>query len=192
MEKIKSIAFLFFLFFIIGNNKAQDAQIIRKGLLRAQGTISTSRMLSVSESNFYLHGNLEGYVSEKISFAGEVYYSLGNISGKNSSFDYNHSLFFGSSYHITKKNSDLYFGIQPGVSFTKLKEDAILMDVRHAGVNPLFSSLIGYNFYVNKFFHFFLQSRLVLGQHNFDVHKDLSEIRFSAGLGFNINAIKTK
>lgn len=192
MEKIKNSIFLFFLILCIGKIHSQDAPIIRKGLLRAQGTICPSYMLSDKQSYFYLHGNIEGYVSEKISFAGEVYYSLGNTSGNTTIFDYNHSLFFGSSYHFTKKNSDLYIGLQPGISFTKLNENGLSIDVMHTGVNPLFSSLIGYNFYVNKFFHFFLQSRLVIGQHNFDRHEDLSEIRFSAGLGFNINTIKAK
>lgn len=190
MEKIKSTAFLFFLFFAIGNNKAQDSPIIRKGLLRVQGTISTSKMFSANRSNFYLHGNLEGYVSSKVSFAGEVYYGLGDISVSTSIFDYNHSLFFGASYHFTKKNNDLYLGLQPGVSFTKLNASQTPFNAAHAGIDPLFSSLIGYNFYVNNYFHFFLQSRLVLGQHNFDIHQDISEIRFSAGLGFNINSIK--
>jgi hypothetical protein len=191
MEKIKKLAFLFFLFMMIGKTNAQETPIIRKGLLRVQGTICPAYLISEKESTFYLHGNLEGYVSPKISFAGEVYYSLGNPSGNNSIFEFNHSLFFGSSYHFTKKNNDLYIGIQPGLSFTKNAASEENFGPTQMGVNPLLSSLIGYNFYVNKFFHFFLQSRVVFGQHNFDVRRDLSEFRFSAGLGFNINALKT-
>ena len=30
----------------------------------------------------------------------------------------------------------------------------------------------------------------VLGSHKYDVQKSLNEFRFSAGLGFNINALK--
>jgi hypothetical protein len=190
MEKIKNITLLFFLFISIGKTNAQEKTIIRKGLLRAQGTICTSYFFSDKQSCFYLHGNLEGYVSSKISLAGEVYYSLGNSSGKNSIYEFNHSLFFGSAYHFTKKNNDLYLGIQPGVSFTKINANEINFTPTHMGIDPLFSPVIGYNFYVHKFFHFFLQSRFIVGQHNFDVHKDLSEFRFSAGLGFNINTMK--
>ena len=192
MEKVKSIAFIFFLLILIGRPKAQEAPVIRKGLLRAQGTICPSYMFSDKQSYFYLHGNLEGYVSAKISMAGEVYYSLGNPSGKTSLYEYNHSLFFGSSYHFTKKNSDFYIGLQPGISFTKLSENSNNLNPTHLGINPLFSSLIGYNFYVNNFFHFFLQSRLVLGEHIYDLRKDLSELRFCVGLGFNINSIKAR
>ncbi len=192
MEKIKKLAFLFFLFMMIEKINAQETPIIRKGLLRVQGTICTAYLLSEKESSFYLHGNLEGYTSSKISLAGEIYYNLGNPSGSKSAFNYNHSLFFGSSYHFTKKNNDLYIGIQPGASVTKISTDGNSLALAQTGVNPLLSTLFGYNFFVNKFFHFFVQSRLVIGQHNFDAPKDLSEFRFSAGLGFNINALKTK
>ena len=105
---------------------------------------------------------------------------------------YRQALFFGFNYHFTKKNNDLYIGLQPGLSLTKLNETENNLTQSQFGVNPLFSSLIGYNYYVTKFFHFFIQSRLVIGQNNYTIQKNLSEIRFSAGLGFNINSLKEK
>ena len=59
-------------------------------------------------------------------------------------------------------------------------------------MNPLASLVIGYNYYVHRYFHFFVQTRFIAGQHLYNEHKDLSEFRFSAGLGFNINTIKNK
>jgi hypothetical protein len=59
-------------------------------------------------------------------------------------------------------------------------------------INPVFSNVIGYNYYINNVFHFFVQTRLVLGKHLGYEVKKLNELRFSAGLGFNINAKRTK
>lgn len=43
---------------------------------------------------------------------------------------------------------------------------------------------------MEQFFHFFVQARLVAGQHNTDMHRSLTEFRICAGLGFNINTMK--
>jgi hypothetical protein len=103
------------------------------------------------------------------------------------SFKHNHSVFFGANYHFIKSNHDFYLGIQPGVAYTQVK---MLrgMDEQYASTNPLFSSVVGYNFYVNSIFHFFVQTRLILGEHLTNDVKSLNEMRFSAGLGFNLNA----
>lgn len=192
MEKIIYIFSSLVLISTISVSRAQDASIIRPGLIRTQLTISPSYMFSDKQSYFYLHGNLEGYLEKNISLAGEGYFSLGNTASDKSIFDYNHSMFFGINWHFTKKNNDLYVGIQPGLSFTKLNTAENNLTNMTNGINPLFSSVVGYNFYLNKIFHFFLQSRILVGQHSYDISKDLTELRFSAGLGFNINAMKPK
>ena len=193
MEKIKIIRFtLLVLLFTQIRGHAQQADIIRPGLLRAQMTISPSYMFADKHSYFYLHGNLEGFLNKKISFVGEAYYYLGDQTANNSKYDYNHSIFFGFSRHFTKKNNDLYVGLQPGVSLTKLNANENNLTSTSVGVNPLFSTVVGYNFFVNKVFHFFIQTRFLTGEHNYDIHQTLSEFRFSAGLGFNLNMLKAK
>lgn len=192
MEKIKYLFTSLLLISTISVSVAQDASIIRPGLIRAQLTLSPSYMFSSKQSNFYFHGNLEGFLEKNISLAGEGYFSLGNTFSDKPIFDYNHSAFFGINWHFTKETNDLYIGIQPGLSFTKLNADENNQANTTNGMNPLFSSVVGYNFYLNKIFHFFLQSRIVVGQHSYDISKDLTEFRFSAGLGFNINAMKQK
>ena len=169
---------------------SQDNNTIRKGLLSDQLTLSTSSMFSEKQSYFYLHGSLEYFVSDKISLAGEGYYYLGNLSNDASIFNYNHSLFFGASKHFTIKNNDFYLGIQPGISISKLDANTNKLLETHVAINPLASIVAGYNFYVNKYFHFFVQTRLIEGETNFDIHKNMAEIRFSAGLGFNLNTLK--
>lgn len=189
MGKIKGVFILAFFITCIRAH-AQDAPITRAGLVRAQLTISPSYSFSDQESYFYLHGNLEGYLSDRLSLSGEAYYGLGNTASGSYPFLHNHSGFFGASWHYVKNSNDLYVGLQPGLAFTRLDESENNMKPTSSGINPLFSAVAGYNFYVSRVFHFFVQSRLILGEHTYDVAWDLSELRLSAGLGFNINTLK--
>ena len=184
MEKLAKPLFLFFIWAFSTNAIAQD--IIKPGLVRAQLTISPSYNTSVSTGYFYLHGNAAVYLEKKISIAGEAYYYLGSTTPGKRHFDFNHSLFFGASYHFLKKNSDLFAGMQAGIAITRLDATENGLPATKTGFNPLISPVIGYNFYVNRVFHFFIHSRLVIGEHTYDLHKGLTEFRISAGLGFNI------
>ena len=190
MEKIIQSIVLGLLFVFSTSVSGQEETIIKPGLISGQATISPSKMLGFNESRFYLHGNLEAYLNDKVSLAGEIYFDLGSLTEGQNSFQFNHKLFFGASWHFTHNNNDLYIGIQPGVSATKLNLITTLPAGAGAttGINPIFSSVLGYNYFVNKFFHFFVQSRITLGEHNYDAHTNLAEFNFSAGLGFNINA----
>lgn len=188
MEKIAKIT-VFLLTLFTSVCYSQENLIVKKGLLSSQATLSTSKMLNGNESLFYLHCGFEGFVSDKISLTGEGYYNLGNLSSDESLFKFNHNLFFGASKHFTKNNHDLYIGLQPGVSIIKLNADVIGFENTKTGVNPVFSTVAGYNFYVNKIFHFFVQTRYIAGEHNYDIHQNVSEFRFSAGLGFNLNTM---
>ena len=189
MGKIKHTIKVLLLVLMLSESQAQD---IAPGLIRAQLTLSPSYSFSDKQSYFYLHGNLEGFLEKNISLAGEAYFSLGNVSSNPSVYDFNHSIFFGSNIHFTKNNNDIYLGLQPGLAFTRLDAVENSLTSTTIGTNPLFSTVAGYNFYLNRLFHFFIQSRLVIGKHNYDVSKSLSEFRFSGGLGFNINAIKSE
>jgi len=165
-------------------------EIIRAGLIRAQLTLSASQMLSENHSNFYLHGNFEGYLTKRLSLSGEGYHYLGDLSTGAELFKVNESFFFGASWHLTKRSSDVYIGIQPGIAVARLNEIQTNNRPTHQATTPLFSSVVGYNYFVNRIFHFFIQTRIVSGQHLDDVPINLTELRISAGLGFNINSTK--
>lgn len=187
MER-KKLSVYFFLFFLFTSSAfTQNTAIVRTGLLRAQLTISPGYLLETSNSSYYLHGNFEGYLSERLSLSGEGYYSLQNSD--DNIFEYNHNTFFGVSWHFIKFSNDLYIGFQPGFSFAKLNPEINKLPQTGTGVSPLMSAVVGYNFYLNNFFHFFIQSRFIAGDYNFDMHRSLAELRFSAGLGFNIHAL---
>lgn len=186
MEKIKLLGIVLFTVIFSQTVNAQEESLIKKGLVRAQLTLSPSYAIEEKQSYFYLHGNLEAYLEDRISLVGDSYMGLGGTSSNNTEFEYKNNGFFGINYHFVKNNNDLYVGFQPGLSLAKLDSVQNNIPSTNAGISPLFSSTLGYNFYVNRFFHFFIQNRIVLGNHNYDLNKSLAEYFFSAGLGFNL------
>ncbi len=191
MEKVKKIFFSLFFFGSVYVLNSQT-EIVRQGLVKGMATISPGKMFGYNESYFYLHGNLEGYLSKKVSVSGDGYMFLGEQSKSPEGFKYINNLFFGLYYHVVKGNGDIFFGGQPGVCIAQLRTDSPKVPVAHTGTSPLFSAVAGCNYFVGKYFNFFVQARYIAGSHNYDLHKDLSEIRISAGLGFNINTMKAK
>lgn len=188
MEPKKIIYWILLLVFPICLN-AQEKPIIRSGLASGRLTLAPSYMFKDRTGQFYAHGSLEVFLQPKVSFIGEGFFHLGTLGDKKT-FDANHNLFFGLGYHFTKGNNDLFLAMQPGISLTKLNEQENALIKSHFGINPVVAPTIGYSFYVSRFFHFFVQSKLVIGGHKYDIQKSLTEFRFSAGLGFNINALK--
>ncbi|MBL4668784.1 MAG: hypothetical protein JKY30_05920 [Flavobacteriales bacterium] len=161
----------------------ENNSVLRKGLLRTQGTFSFGSLLDIKETGIYLNGNLEYYINQKISGRGDLYYHL--KSTDNSLLKINHQLFSGGSYHINLgKEFDPYIGLQPGIALTQHS----FYD-RTTNLTPLLSSLIGFNYYAENWFHLFFDIRYVYGIHspNHINEINISEIRLSFGLGFNLN-----
>lgn len=165
---------------------AQHTHIARAGLIKAFTTISPAYSIVDRSSYFYGHGSLEGFVEARISIAGEAYLALGSIGSRGDRADIGHSLFSGINLHYIRANHDLYIGIQPGIATKRISTNAL--DAGHTMTYiPVASAVVGYNYYIHRFFHFFVQGRWVLGQYNTGENKSLNELRLSAGLGFNIN-----
>jgi hypothetical protein len=140
-------------------------------------------MLNNSDQPFYFHGNLEGYTSEKISLAGDGYFYLGELN-EQGAFRFHNSLFAGFNWHPLKDgSSDLFLGIQPGITFTTLSSEP---NDSKTAINPVVSFNVGYNYFVNDYFNFFVLGKTILGQHTTYAVRSLNEFRLSAGLGFSI------
>lgn len=186
----KIIRIILIIIYIIGawaSLRAQTNEQIRAGLLRVQGTISPSYMLATRENYFYLHGSLEGYLSKRLSCVGDVFVSMGALTDS-VTFRFNHNIFFGAAWHWAHRQHDLYAGLQAGAAYSRLNPTDSLPT--HAGINPVLSPVLGYQFYAHRFFHFFVQTRFVIGSHLYDAARPLQELRLSAGLGFNLNTIR--
>jgi len=64
----------------------------------------------------------------------------------------------------------------------------------NATFNPLYSGLVGMNYYATKFFHLFISARYLSGKHlsNAPEPLRLDEFRFSFGLGFNVHVLESE
>jgi hypothetical protein len=176
-------------------------QFIHRGLFRAMGSIAEGAMFEQGVTNIYLTGNIEYYISDNVSLRGDGNYFISTM-GDVTPFEYNHSVFSGFSFHFkTKSHFDPYLGFAPGIAMTKMSyANGFICDPgpctgdmyeTRSGVNPLVSSLAGFNFYFQKAFHLFLETRYIYGRHLSDESpQSLSELRFTFGLGFNLNFIK--
>ena len=183
-------------------SQEEKKQFIHKGLLRTTATISPGYMVTEHISTTSLHGTLEYYVADNVSLRGDSYYFLkGKSDGSDPGFDFNHSILSGASYHFkTKNNFDPYFAIEPGISFTQTSDpfaDIIPAPIDgRIEVNPLVSSVFGFNYYFQKWFHLFGEARYISGRHLSDSFYSpalpLNELRFSFGLGFNLSVFKPK
>lgn len=140
-------------------------------------------MLNSDNQPFYFHGNLEGFVSENISLSGDGYFYLGDLND-NATFRYHNSLFAGFNWHLLgSKQADLFLGVQPGISFTTLRSQGSNQTL---AINPLASFNLGFNYFINEYFNFFVLGKTIIGRHATYEPHSLNEFRISAGLGFSL------
>lgn len=182
---------------------AQDEpeRFVRKGLFRSMATLSSGAAFGPGVTNIYLHGNFNYYVDEHSSIRNDGYYFVSTL-GDNKVFHTNHQVFSGGSFHFkTKGNLDPYIAIQPGLAVARVMYDTCPKDVpclfgsatSKASASPLISGVAGFNYYAQRFFHLFLEARYVQGKHLSEYGPtSLNELRFSFGLGWNINVKKAQ
>lgn len=189
-----TIALLFSL-----NLKSQDEFEGYKGILSSTGTFATGYNFGFKNVNYFLQGDLEYYLDERISVRSDVFYFLGSNTPSDSiePFKSQHALFTGAQYHFTKGRLDFYAGIQPGLVFgqrqyAQFASDTISpLEEPKKTVAALFSLNTGINYYASKFFLLFFQVRYNMGwfSDNYST-ASLNEIRASFGLGFYIKLKK--
>ena len=198
---MKKVVFALILLSVAEVSFSQDEkmQFIRKGLLRSTATFAIGGITKIA-----LHSNLEYYLADNVSLRGSSFLSLKMFDPNEEGFlDYgpylssNHQILSGGFYHFkTRNHFDPYLGLQPGVSVSQ----AIVYrgggenTYSKTAVNPIIGATLGFNLYFQKFFHLFGETHYVHGKHLSDIYQPVSldELRFSFGLGFNINTLKKK
>jgi hypothetical protein len=100
--------------------------ILRKGLVRAQVTISPGWTIADGNTNLYLQGDMEYFLQDKVSLKGDISYFIATVG--DGYLKHNHSLFFGAQYHFPVKRFDPYIGFHPGVSLVQAKNPAVGTD----------------------------------------------------------------
>jgi len=182
------------------NKKELDGDdIIRKGLIRAQMTISPGWTVGQKNTNIFLQGDLEYYVTRKVSIKGDIAYFLDTQGG--GLLKHDHSLFFGANYHFPYKRFDPYIGLHPGASVIQMRNpNATSPELIHTmqestlKVAPAVSVTTGFNVYIWKYLHFLGKLTYVHAAHptEWGTTYSLDEFRLAFGLGWNVNMIRTK
>jgi len=190
---VKKFVLFLCIFPLLVSAQETSNSIAEKGLLRATGTISFGGMTKHEQTNIYLHGVTEYFVSNQITARGDIYYYL--KSGDKQMLNQNHQLFAGASYHFnTTSNFVPYVGLQPGIALTQANFVPIAIGINNENnveASPLISGVVGFNYFASKWFHLFIDGRYVSGKHLSNQKViTLDEFRLSFGLGFNLNVLK--
>lgn len=165
----------------------------RTGFVRAQGNLAGGYLFSQKSYTAYLAGDADVYLSERVSVAGEIWYSLAT---NDDNLRQNHSIFGGLSYHpVQHSRWDPYVGFSPGMGLAKL--DYENEGTRHTSALtpvPLLGVVTGCNWYVGSIFHLFVKVRWTNGQVMGDApfRTPLHELKITGGLGWNLRAWKPK
>lgn len=190
-SKIKtSIAFLLLAFCACAQDPSKP--YIHKHLTRATLTFGTGYMPQPDLTNVYIFSDLEYYTGDKISLRGENFIFLNSLNNRNALLAH-HGIFAGPMYHFkTNSHLDPFAGIMTGISITETQQASSIDPTYYIksgyAVNPLFSTVVGFNYYATRIFHLFINGRWVGGTHLSRLNQPLSlnEFRFCFGLGFNI------
>lgn len=153
---------------------------IRKGMLRAEGSLAYG---SGKDARYFLQGELEYLVHNRVGLNGMSYFNIGPSGNYPKSV---HTIFSGPAFHFPmSKQMDFSLAVQPGLSFV---HDAGSKE--HSAVSEMIpnSSVMGSIAYYGSFFHIFFQMRANAAYTNDTAERqNLSDLRMSFGLGWNLN-----
>jgi hypothetical protein len=194
----KRLVLLAFVLMGMAAQAQDDKPFVKKYLLRTQGNLSVGFMTKQKTVPAYIGGDFDFFVDERVSFYGEGSFFVTSTSDEvGYKMKHNHAILSGFNIHLTsQKRFDPYIGINPGIMISQfgptsdvnigLYNPPFTQNTK-VGVSPLFTTAIGFNYYVGSIFNFFARIRYIQGQFfgNSMERIPLSEFRFSAGLGWN-------
>lgn len=194
----------YFIIFFVGfysviNAQEESKQFIKSGLVRADGSLIAGYMFKENLSNVHLGGDFEYYLDNRISIKGAASSMIGSSGLTSDSIglkDFT-AVYLGAVYHFTTKgNFDPYLVLQPGIAYTASYKEINASSLNNpsktetysGAVSPLATAGIGFNYYFERYFHLFMETRYVYGKHlSVAPHPiSLQELRITFGLGFNL------
>ncbi|MCW3126199.1 MAG: hypothetical protein JWO03_1857 [Bacteroidetes bacterium] len=168
----------------------------RKGCISVQGNLAPGYLFAQKSVSAYFDGDVELFLDDRASFIGEAFISFATTEKTKAGLRANHAIFWGANYHFLKPGRfDPYVGFTPGMGLVragyKSGEDIKLTPF---SVAPLLGLSVGCNYYVGSIFHFFVKVQGVTGQmfSTLPGPKRLDELKFMAGLGWNLRMWKPK
>ena len=178
------------------NVLAQKIWETRKGCIRTQGNFSGGYLFGQKAASAYLNGDIDVFVDDRVGVTGSAFYSFALNRNNQTGLKANHAVFFGINYHFLKpQRFDPFIGFTPGMGLVQAayKDGDVLKRTPYAAI-PLLSATIGFNYYVGSIFNFFAKVQGVTGHvvSTMPSAMRLDELKFMAGLGWNLRMWKPK
>ena len=168
----------------------------RKGCVLAQGNLAPGYLFAQKNVTAYIDGNIEVFIDDRFSFTGAAWCSFATTQKDQAGLRANHAIFWGGNYHFLKPSRfDPYISFTPGLGLVRASYmDGENLKLSPFTVVPLAALSVGFNYYVGSIFHFFIQVQGVTGQTfgTLPTPMRLDEIKFMAGLTFNLRLWKPK
>jgi len=148
-------------------------------------------MLQHKNTDLYISGNLEYFPEKNISIRGDCFWYIDSRQ-KTPVLKQNLIVLFGALVHLPMGRSDIYAGLQPGVSYTRPNNTSDDYSGLPSRLMPVISISAGYTLYFSKFADFFLAANYMISRYRGSSSGciKLDEIMISGGLGFHINTKK--
>ena len=199
--EIKKIILLLFLIpsIVFGQEETvkHPKRVVDNGMLSG-GLTFAAGFANSNVQNVYVQGYAEYMFQKNVSIRGDVFVFLHSL-GDNAQLDMNHQMLVFAAYHFPVNSAiDPYLGFGPGIAMTRLKSDPYVDPITGSSTgkiaaSPFITFNTGLRYYAPKWFHMYLEAGYVLGRHISSSGKfDMSELRVSFGLGFNINVLTYK
>ena len=187
-----------FIFMCLSSQNVLSQKIweTRKGCIRTQGNFSGGYLFGQKAASAYLNGDIDVFVDDRVGVTGSAFYSFALNRNNQTGLKANHAVFFGINYHFLKpQRFDPFIGFTPGMGLVQAayKDGDVLKRTPYAAV-PLLSATIGFNYYVGSIFNFFAKVQGVTGHvvSTMPSAMRLDELKFMAGLGWNLRMWKPK
>ena len=187
-----------FIFMCLSSQNVLSQKIweTRKGCIRTQGNFSGGYLFGQKAASAYLNGDIDVFVDDRVGVTGSAFYSFALNRNNQTGLKANHAVFFGINYHFLKpQRFDPFIGFTQGMGLVQAvyKDGDVFKRTPYAAV-PLLSATIGFNYYVGSIFNFFAKVQSVTGHvvSTMPSAMRLDELKFMAGLGWNLRLWKPK
>ena len=169
----------------------------RKGSVTAQGNLAPGYLFAQKSVSAYVDGDIQLFVEDRCALTGSIWASFATTQKNKPGLRANHAVYWGAEYHFLKPSRwDPFVGIAPGLGLVRASymngDDELKLTP--FSVAPLIAASVGCNYYIGSVFHFFVKMQGVAGV-MFSTEPSpqrLDELKFMAGLGWNLRLWKVK